>query len=138
MKACTSLTVSSTIAQLCPTIAGKLQLRRKFKNNDNGRVIRWWFLIRGEEDVLTELQHAWDRVSTQTSWRLEDCLRYKNSPEKSSDAALTATSSLLIHSTPLPTTDQLTNQPTATTSADQPANTSTTLSEATFLEQPNH
>ena len=56
MKACTTQTVSTSIAQLCPTVAGKLQLRRKFKTNDNGRITRWWFLIQGEEGVLVELQ----------------------------------------------------------------------------------
>ena len=52
MKACTTQTVATTIAQLCPTVAGKLQLRRKYKTSENGHVKRWWFLIRGEEEAL--------------------------------------------------------------------------------------
>ena len=40
MKACTTPTVSTTIPQLCPTVAGKLQLHRKFNNR---HVTRKWF-----------------------------------------------------------------------------------------------
>ena len=65
MKACTTQTVATTIEQLYPTVAGKLQLRRKYKTSEN--VKRWWFLIRGEEEAIIELQQMWDRISTQTS-----------------------------------------------------------------------
>ena len=87
MKTCTTQAVSTTIALLCPTVAGKLQLRRKFKKtNDNGCVTRWWFLIRGEEDVLVELQQIWECVSIQTSlWRLEECLMFRKLPPEQSD-----------------------------------------------------
>ena len=37
--------------------------------------------IRGEEQVLTELEEKWGCVALQTSWKLEDCLKY-NKPEQ--------------------------------------------------------
>ena len=75
--------MASTIARLCPAVADKLQLRRKFKTSQDGRISRWWFLIRGDECVLTELE-MWETVSAQTSWRLEDCLKYIEPNEQSS------------------------------------------------------
>jgi len=74
MKSCTAHTVSNTIAQLCPTVSAKLQLRRKFKTSgsaNGGRTTKWWFVIRGAEDVLIELQDKWENIALQTSWKLE-------------------------------------------------------------------
>lgn len=73
MKTCTMQTVSTTIVQLCPN-DGELQL---CKTSDNGRITRWWFLVRGEEEVLAELQQIWEHISIQTSWRLEECFVYR-------------------------------------------------------------
>ena len=128
MKACSVQTVSTTIAQLCPSVAGKLQLRRKFKTNDNGRIIRWWFLIRGEEDVLVELQQIWKRVSIQTSWRLEECLIYKDLPPEHPLEPSLAAAHL-----PIPTVEQSVNISTEAT-VEQSVNISTTEAEIPFLE----
>ena len=77
MKTCSSGAMATTIARLCPAVAGKIRLRRKYKSNEAGRVIRWWFVIRGEEEVLVELENMWDPVFNQTSWKLEECLKLK-------------------------------------------------------------
>jgi len=74
MKSCAAHTVSNTIAQLCPTVSAKLQLRRKFKTTgsaNGGRTTKWWFVICGAEDVLIELQDKWENIALQTSWKLE-------------------------------------------------------------------
>lgn len=126
MKACTTQTVSTTIAQLCPSVAGKLQLRRKFKTNDNGRVTRWWFLIRGEEEVLIELKQIWERVSIQTSWRLEECFVYRELPLEQSDGAPPDPISLMPTLSPSPP-----NPPPTT---EQSVNISTNEPEDLFLE----
>ena len=100
--------MATTIAQLCPTLAGKLQLRRKYKTNDNGHVKRWWFLIRDAEEVLLELQQMWDCISAQTSWRLEECLIHKDLPLERPEGAVanaTPTKSPLSRTSP-PTTEQ--------------------------------
>ena len=70
------------------------------KTNDNGRVTRWWFLIRGEEEVLAELQQIWEHVSIQTPWRLEECVVYRESSlgqSEQSDGAPSDSISPLCH-----------------------------------------
>jgi len=108
--------VATTIAQLCPTVAGKLQLRRKYKTSENGHVKRWWFLIRGEEEVLIELQKTWDHISTQTSWRLEECLMYEDLPAERSEGDMANA----ISPTPIPSLPPHDSPPTAMHSVNVP------------------
>ena len=68
-------TVAFTIARLCSPIAGKLQIHRKYKTNDNGRIKSWWFLPWGEEEYLSKLEQGWDCVLLQTQWNLEKCFK---------------------------------------------------------------
>ena len=76
LKTCTSQAVASTIARLCPSMEGKLQARRKFVTNKDGRTAKWWFLIKGEEPVLTEVEKIWERIFVQTSWKLQNCFKF--------------------------------------------------------------
>ena len=75
MKTCSTGAVAATVGQICPDIAGKIQLRRKYKTNDLGRTTRWWFVIQGDEATLTTLEEMWEGVCNQTSWRLEKCFK---------------------------------------------------------------
>jgi len=38
--------------------------------------VKWWFVVRGKESVLEQLQKEWPTISIQTSWRLEPVLGY--------------------------------------------------------------
>ena len=53
----------------------KLSVKRKFKEGDSGRRDRWWFLVRGSEAVLEELECLWSNVSLQVDWKLEVCTK---------------------------------------------------------------
>lgn len=33
----------------------------------------WWFIVKGSESDLEELEKEWDRVQLQTGWKLEMC-----------------------------------------------------------------
>ena len=79
MRSCTTNVMARTISGLCPTMANKLQLRRKYKIASNGQVRLWWFLIRGDEEVLIELEKIWNTIAVQTSWKLEECARFADS-----------------------------------------------------------
>ena len=46
---------------------------------NGGRTTKWWFVIRGAEDVLIELQDKWENIALQTSWKLEDCFMFSDS-----------------------------------------------------------
>ena len=73
MKACLYGAVAGTIARICPDVAGKIKIRRKYKTNNSGRTTRWWFIIRGEEETLTKLEEGWEGIFNQTAWKLEHC-----------------------------------------------------------------
>jgi len=38
--------------------------------------VKWWFVVRGEESVLEQLQKEWPTISIQTSWSLEPVRSY--------------------------------------------------------------
>ena len=85
MQSCTTNVMAKTISNLCATMANKRQLRRKYKITSNGQVRHWCFLIRGDEEVLLELEKTWNTVAVQTSWKLEECMKFADSrsPESS-------------------------------------------------------
>ena len=47
-------------------------MRRKYKTGKDNRG-RWWYIVRGTEEDLCELDSEWDHVHIQTSWKLETC-----------------------------------------------------------------
>ena len=68
MRGCSYKTVLSTLQQLT-TVAENAEEHMKFKKRGNTEV-RWWFLIRGEEPVLQNLDQEWVNIA---SWKLERC-----------------------------------------------------------------
>ena len=84
IKATTPVAVKATIKQFS-TVGASLVVKRKYKtaSEDPQRVIRWWFVLRGEEESLETLQGEWPRIATQTAWKLEPLYSY------ASDAAAT-------------------------------------------------
>ena len=56
-------------------VEATLQVKRKFKTRgDNNRVVKWWHVISGDENVLSTLDRNWENVALQTSWQIEPCL----------------------------------------------------------------
>ena len=53
-------TVTSALSRLT-SVGDKLQIRRKFKTTTGNR-IRWWFVVRGSEEDLCNLENVWDRI----------------------------------------------------------------------------
>ena len=66
--------VISNIAKI-PT--EQLVIKCKYKENPNSRkVSKRWFVIRGEENLLQQLQLKWQAVSFLTAWKLQDVVAY--------------------------------------------------------------
>ena len=60
--------VSSTLAKLTSVQSEtQVQVKRKYKLSDK-KTVRWWFVVRGTEEVLTKIENEWERVSLQTNW----------------------------------------------------------------------
>ena len=75
MKSTSTTAVTSTLKKLT-THGDKVSVKRKNRTKDNGREKSWWFLIKGQEGVLCNLENEWDSsVGLQTNWKLESCYR---------------------------------------------------------------
>ena len=60
---------------------------RKFKTaGEHKRVVRWWHVISGDEEVLSLLDRNWENVEVQTSWQIEPCLIAPQKPEAASSS----------------------------------------------------
>ena len=59
LKTCTSQRLAANIAKLCPNMNGRLQVRRQFATDKDDKITKWWFLIKGDEPVLIELEKSW-------------------------------------------------------------------------------
>ena len=58
------------------TIGDQGSIKRKHRQLALGR-IRWWFVLKGDEQVLTQLEDEWERVCFQLSWKLEPSFKPK-------------------------------------------------------------
>ena len=75
MQATTAVTVKNAISTVTKILVNHFVVKRKYKLNPiNKSVSKWWFVIRGEEEVLKMLEAKWPSVSLQTAWKLEEVL----------------------------------------------------------------
>ena len=91
MKACTATTVSKSITRLTD-VGRNVQVKRKYKTNDEGKIVRWWYILHAEEALLKQLEQEWERVQLQTvspatsiprahpSWKQHQLSRNKTVP----------------------------------------------------------
>ena len=75
----------------------------------------WWFVLRGEESTLQNLESCWNQLELQTKWKLEPVLRY-------SDAVAGTESDRSTESDrPIPpTTEEIPVEPTTETASTSP------------------
>lgn len=80
MRSTTQTAVTNALKQLTTVDVSRLIVKRKFKTavNNPTRVQKWWFIIRGEEDLLQQMEEAWNAVSVQTTWKLEPAYMYSD------------------------------------------------------------
>ena len=78
MKTCSIAAVKSAISTLTNVPSDELSIRRKYKiaTTNAERVVKWWFVIGGEERVIAQLQEQWPTVNFQTKWKLEPVYCY--------------------------------------------------------------
>ena len=79
MKSATTAVVANALKTLAKMPPNSLTIKRKYKiaNNNPKQVTRWWFVVRGEECLLEQLQASWQSVSIKTSWKLEPVLKHQ-------------------------------------------------------------
>lgn len=67
-KICPSTTAKSVITQLAPYQDTSIQIKRKFKVVEGGKVAKWWHVVSGDESTMTKLEQEWGKIQMQTSW----------------------------------------------------------------------
>ena len=79
-RSSTQTAVTNALKQLTTVDVSRLIVKRKFKTavNNPTRVQKWWFIIQGEEDLLQQMEEAWNAVSVQTTWKLEPAYMYND------------------------------------------------------------
>ena len=73
LKLTTPSSLKSAISKFCP--ATSIQIKRKTVCDNVGGVKKWWFVIHAPEEVLVELDSAWEQLKLQTGWKLEPCFK---------------------------------------------------------------
>ena len=76
MKICPSTTVKSVISQLTCITDTSIQVKRKYKMAESGKVAKWWHVVSGDEGTMAKLEEEWGKVQIQTSWVIKPCLSY--------------------------------------------------------------
>ena len=78
LRSTTVAAVTTALSRLT-TVGSKLQVRRKYKTGKDNRS-RWWYIVKGAEEDLCELDSEWNHVHIQTSWKLEACFKPMQTP----------------------------------------------------------
>lgn len=66
--------VSSTLAKLTSLSESQVQVKRKYKLGN--KIVHWWFVLRGDEEMLCKVDSEWEKVSLQMNWKLEPVLNF--------------------------------------------------------------
>ena len=71
--------VTNTLKVLGKVPLGTVSIKRKYKTakSDSKRIVHWWFVVRGDEEVLEQLENDWNTISIQTAWKLEPLLEFQ-------------------------------------------------------------
>ena len=70
-------TVKDTISKL---VGAKvtIEVKRKYKLVNGNKTVKWWHVLRGDEEKMALLQKEWSKVKEQTSWSIEPCLAFED------------------------------------------------------------
>jgi len=73
VRGTTKTAVENTLHTLTKIPKNSLVIKRKYRTaqDNSNRVTRWWFVLRGEEEILAQLQEEWPVVALQTAWKLQ-------------------------------------------------------------------
>ena len=76
MKAASSKTVLTAVQRVAPNL-NSLTVKRKF-HVQNGTTRRWWHVVRGSKSDIDLLDSVWNKIQTQTGWKLQPLLSFLN------------------------------------------------------------
>ena len=77
LKSTTTGVITNALKLVHEIPSGSVTVKRKYKSLngkdcDKGHVVtKWWFILRGDEEVLQLLERKWSVIAIQTAWKLE-------------------------------------------------------------------
>ena len=92
VRSCTVSAISNTLKKLT-TVGSQLTVRRRSRFDGRSGKSYYWFILKGNEDVLCELEGEWDRVNLQTEWKLESCYYSTGRDDQQQQSAKQSTTS---------------------------------------------
>ena len=82
MRFTTVHAVKNAIESLTDVPTKELTIKRKFREaQDSKKVVKWWFIVKGEEAILVSLEDVWRRIELQTEWKLIPLMKYPETIE---------------------------------------------------------
>ena len=89
MKNTTCAAIQNAVRRFTPGIPNqRLSFKRKYKSANDGTVTKWWFVVRGEESLLADLDNQWNTITTQLGWKLQPTYSFDESvPTPQQEAA---------------------------------------------------
>ena len=73
LRSATCTSVKNSISHL--TSVNDFQVKRKFSHSTRSGKDKWWFIIKGDEEVMQSLENKWEPVKLQAGWQLEPCTK---------------------------------------------------------------
>jgi len=88
LRTTTTTAIERALSTLTKVSSKDVVVKRKYKTaqRDPHQVTKWWFVLRGEEEVLQQLQEEWPSVALQTTWKLQPVLYVPTSTQELSDS----------------------------------------------------
>ncbi len=85
LRSTTTVAVANSLKALTTIAPTAFSVKRKFKTAPTNpkKAVQWWFVSRGEEHILQQLQDAWDPMHLQTAWKLEPLYEFSKGAAKS-------------------------------------------------------
>ena len=120
LRATTVSAVANAICSVTNIPTADISIKRKFKSRpDDNRVKRWWFVLRGEESTLQNLEGCWNQLELQTKWKLEPVFRYSDDAAEctESDQLKSPTTGIMPNE---PATEAVSNETVSTASISPP------------------
>ena len=70
LRSTTTTAIERALSTLTKISSKDVVVKRKYKTaqRDPHRVTKWWFVLRGKEEVLQQLQEEWPSVALQMTW----------------------------------------------------------------------
>ena len=69
----TTLNKVSAVLKKLTSVGDKITVERETSGDGSMGNTQWWFILKGDEDILKKLEIEWNSVRLETGWMLQHC-----------------------------------------------------------------